>query len=228
MMIINGTMSEIRIERTRNILRGATELKCPDYQLDGEYPAYNRLEDFMWSIISKQVIPSALHEEKDFLLDGTMLPANLTVLSESDGVSKYLLTCTDQQLTTTYHVWFTMDEEIFRRSYYKLEVSNVLITVADNVEHSKRKLKSIGITEEGMSAYLSFSEAIWSVLVDSIIIEYEGTEEEDDAMFYVTPSWVDKKALLVRMEKDGSHCHWICELPNGLYRAEATFDLKMG
>ncbi len=40
-MIINGTMSNIKVKRTRNYFRNATvEINCPDYRLSGEFSPY--------------------------------------------------------------------------------------------------------------------------------------------------------------------------------------------
>lgn len=239
-MIINGTMSEIKVQRTRNLLRKSIEVDCPDYRLEGEFPIYNRLEDFLWTIISKNVLPMALKEangldKKDpFLMDGEMLPATMTLLSVTeselsvnDYQNHYLLTCMDKQLTTTYHVWLTVNEELFRRSDYKFKVTDVKARVKDELEKTNREFTSVGITEEGFGAYKNLSADLLDLISSCIMIEFEGTDEEDDAMFYVIPRWVDKNALLIYTEKVADRYRCIAELPNGQFRASATFNLKI-
>lgn len=53
-MIINGTMSDIKVKRTRNYFRNATvEINCPDYRLSGEFSPYKRLADFLWENLAQ-------------------------------------------------------------------------------------------------------------------------------------------------------------------------------
>ncbi|ATU70575.1 hypothetical protein CT113_09655 [Levilactobacillus brevis] len=232
-MIINGTIRDIKVKRTRNLVRGAVDIKCSDYRLEGKFKPYERIEDFFWKIFSEKIIPITVagteiesgHDK--FLLDADMFPASLTVLCKNDESSKYLLTCMDRQLTTTYHVWFTMDDEIFRRTLYKVELSNVWIKVKDNDNIREYTLGKI--SEEGFDAYMNLSTAINDVIVDGVMFSFEGTDEEDDAMYYVVPKWLrkDRNILLSSTERVGERYQWTCQSPDGMFRAEATFDLTI-
>lgn len=230
-MIINGTIRDIKVKRTRNLVRGAVEIKCSDYRLGGEFKPYERIEDFFWDIFSKKVVPIAVtgteiesgHDK--FILDTDMSPASLTVLCKNDKYSKYLLTCMDRQLTTTYHVWFTMDDEIFRRTLYKVELSNIWVRVKDKDNVREYTLEKI--SEEGFDAYMNLSTAISGAIVDGVMFSFEGTDEEDDAMYYVVPKWLreDHNILLSSTERVGEQYQWTCQSPDGMFKAEATFDL---
>lgn len=229
-VIVNGTMSNIKIKRTRNYFRNANlEINCPDYRLSGEFSPYNRLADFLWENIAQKVIPEALRgieaKHDSFLLNEQLLPATLTVIDSDGSVSKYLLTCTDRQFTTTYHVLFTMNEEIFRRSHYKIAIDNVKVRVKE--KEKIREYNPDGISEEGFDAYTNLAGAVSSAIVDCVSLAFEGSDEEYDSMFYVIPNWVDKSALIVYLEKVNEDYKWICKSPDGVLTATATFSLKI-
>jgi len=233
-MIVNGMIGHIKVQRTRNVLRKKVTIECPDWRIEGTFPMYERLADFLWKIISEGPIPQALQKMKgagsnsqgDFLVDGAMFPAILTDLGEDEhGDERYLLAITDRQLTSTYQVLFTMTDEIFRRSQYKLDIKNALINV-DN-RGDKQIIKSEGISESGFGVYWTLADACWSALVDCVILEFSGTDEENASMYYLTPDWVDKRSLLMSMTIDSDHCHWICELSDGSFRVTADFKLKI-
>ncbi|MEN2360618.1 hypothetical protein [Levilactobacillus brevis] len=229
-MIINGTMSNIKVKRTRNYFRNATvEINCPDYRLSGEFSPYKRLADFLWENLAQKVIPEVLKgtEEKHdhFLSSGQLSPATLTVIGSDESESRYLLTCMDSQLTTTYHVFFTMNEEIFRRSHYKVAINHVKVEVKEKTV--TREYRPDGISEEGFDAYTDLAGAVSSAIADCVSLAFEGTDEEYDSMFYVIPKWVDKSTLIVYLEKDNEMSRWICKFPDGEFYATATFDLKI-
>lgn len=231
-MIINGTMSDIKVKRTRNLLRPATEVSCSQYCIKGNFDPYDRLEDFLWRIFSEKVIPDALNGAVDgdahdkFLVDTDMLPACLTRLYENDEEKRFLLTCMDKQLTTTYQIWFSSDD-MFRQSAYELRIANISIEVKDCVKEENRTFSPEGITERGFGVYQNISEAIWDALEDAVVLEFSGTENEDDAMFYVIPDWVDKKSLMVRTNKLNEQYQWTCKSPDEMFTVKATFNLKI-
>ena len=235
-MIINGTLKKIRVERTRSLVVGPTELSCPDYRLEGNFAPYNRLADFLWQIISTRVIPSALkkndvsEKQNEFLESDLMLPASLTILSKNKaGMTEYLLVCMNRDLTTTYRVYFSMDQEIFRRSQYGFLMTDLLATVT--AKGVTREFQMTDVTEQGYNAYWELAQALWLIVEDSVALIFDGTEEEDDAQYYFTPRWIgDLGRVSVHLERNENHCHLTGSLADGSYRAEATFTIheKLG
>ncbi len=54
-MIINGTIRDIKVKRTRNLVRGTVDIKCSDYRLEGKFKPYERIEDFFWKIFYSEI-----------------------------------------------------------------------------------------------------------------------------------------------------------------------------
>lgn len=229
-MIINGTIRHIRIERTRNLVVSGVTLECPDYRLEGEFSPYNRLADFLWKIISKYVVPSALKLKKSVEFKNYLLPndvmgsASLTVIADGEDETQYLLVCVDKKLTTTYRVWFSLDQEIFRKSHYGFLMNDLEAKVID--QGIQRKFKMTDVTEQGYNAYWELSQALWLIVEDSISIKFSGTEEEEDSMYYFRPRRISGMDIIVQLEKQGDRCSLTGESSDGSYHAEATFSIQ--
>lgn len=229
-MIINGTLKNIQVERTRSLVVGPVELSCPDYRLEGDFSPYNRLADFLWQIFSTQVIPLTLKQTEasikgkmDFFLENSrMLPANLTILSKNEtGMTSYLLVCMDCELTTTYHIRFSMNQEIFRRSHYGFLMTDLVAKVTD--KGVEREFQMSDVTEQGYNAYWELAQAFWLIVEDSIMVKFDSTDEEEDATYYFSPRRINKKDVSVRLEQEGSRYRLTGSLADGSYQAEAVF-----
>lgn len=230
-MIINGTLRDIVIKRVRNFIRDPVELKCTSYRLDGEFPLYNRLDDYIWKTIATKIVPIIAKDmpseskQDNFIMNTAMLPASLIVWDKKGSDDfRYYLTCMDQGLTTTYSVWFTMDDEIFRRSQLKLKINNIRVEIQD--KNNIRELHPKGITETEFGAHWSLAQSLWFTLNNCIMLEFENKEEEFDSIDYLTPDWVNKNLVCVKVTSIQDHCHWECYLPDGSYHAKATFDIS--
>lgn len=64
-MRIVCTVKNIRIMRTRNLGSMDSEVIFSDYELAGEFPAYDRLADFMWHIFKEEIMPEGFEIEDD-------------------------------------------------------------------------------------------------------------------------------------------------------------------
>ena len=230
-MIINGTIRHIRIERTRSLEVRGRKLKCPDYRLEGEFSPYNRLADFLWDIFSKFVVPQTLKTERskgiqDYLLPSNVMgPASLTIISDNEKETHYLLTCMDKKLTTTYHVRFALDQEIFRNSHYGFVMNDLTAKVTK--QGIQRTFEMTDVTEQGYNAYWELSQALWLIVEDSISVKFSGTEEEEeDSLYYFAPKKISGMDIIVHLEKRGSRYILTGELPNGSYYAEAIFNIQ--
>ncbi|MHA6973177.1 hypothetical protein [Levilactobacillus brevis] len=112
----------INVKRTRNLSVKYSELELSDYEMLGEFPAYDRLADFMWRLFKEKIIPEGFEiEDNDdeidktvtriqgrFWEDGDFYPPTLALLNHGNA-AKYLLCCTSKSLATTYQIWFTLE-----------------------------------------------------------------------------------------------------------------------
>lgn len=55
----------INVKRTRNLSVKYSELELSDYEMLGEFPAYDRLADFMWHIFKEEIMPEGFEIEDD-------------------------------------------------------------------------------------------------------------------------------------------------------------------
>lgn len=232
-MRIHCMVRNINVKRTRNLSVKYSELELSDYEMLGEFPAYDRLADFMWHIFKEEIMPEGFEIEDDddpedeatiiqgdFWEDNDYYPPVLT--SRGPGkAARYLLCCTSKSLATTYQIRFTLDKR--RIGLYAFDMRNLhaVITAKDKTY----TIDDEGNKVEGFEIYENITRPLWELASNTIMFAQDGTEDEDDLDFAM-PNWVDTSNILTSLSRDGNKCHLTGRLPDNSYHADMTFEFR--
>ncbi|MGO3510873.1 MAG: hypothetical protein ACTIMX_02000 [Levilactobacillus brevis] len=233
-MRIVCTVKNIRIMRTRNLGSMDSEVIFSDYELAGEFPAYDRLADFMWRLFKEKIIPEGFEiEDNDdeidktatriqgrFWEDGDFYPPTLALLNHGNA-AKYLLCCTSKSLATTYQIWFTLDKK--RVGLYAFDMKNLHAAITD--KDKTYTFDDEGNKAEGFEMFENITRPLWELAANTIMFAQDGTEDEG-TLDFAKPRWVDASNILTSLSRDGNKCHLTGRLPDNSYHADMTFEFR--
>lgn len=204
-----------------------TGLDLEDYHLYKNVPIYEKLSDFIWKSFLVDVVPN---EGSNLLFLQRMATetdwvTSIHEITSIDSEYQYVINAISESNEFSFNLFFVLKIDEIKSNQCWTYITDISAKV-ENLGIVKNYSSEGGITQGDFWLYFNLKGCLLESVVTAIASEFENTDEEDEAWYYIYPRNVDERKLVVKYHQDGGRYYLEASSFDESYHLTAELNMR--